>query len=402
MNATIILVVLTALVLTVTGCLTSPGGGDGTTGQAVSCIDSDTGADNYFERGIVQLEDASGNALCSATDTCIDSYTLIEFYCTEEGSYATRPPYACPTGTECRDGRCAQKTGGVLKPRYDCEGEDEYTMAFLLVESAEHPATDEFIETMDSIKDETARLFSLATRTFAALDTRSDVVVVTLDTDASAENMATAFYEQHEDMYDFLTVFTTFPLANTPSHLIITNKIVGIGLPVFDHADEYGSERLRGMNMLGDIGQYSVEEGSAAVLRYTSHQWGVFVNYEVGGETSSSFRSQLHPNQWSLRVVGSSPLGGAVWEAAGDGTFTAHIPDTMLYNDMDLYFMGILQPEDVEPIEFIESDFDPLYIIEGFTLSGTPTTISVQQVIAVEGARYCTVPEGDEPVVTVS
>ena len=67
--------------------------------------------------------------------------------------------------------------------------------------------------------------------------------------------IAQEFYLQHPDNFDFLIIFTTFEFNTSDPdsgdvlafHLGVQNQVSGIGLPVFDNTDFFGSEgRLLG------------------------------------------------------------------------------------------------------------------------------------------------------------
>jgi hypothetical protein len=71
------------------------------------------------------------------------------------------------------------------------------------------------------------------------------------------------------------------------------------------------------------------------------------------------------------------------------------------FSDFDLYFMGLLSQEQVQPLTLIDSSFDPLYLAPGMTLTGTPKTIIIQQVVSSEGQRSCATEYGEGTALTI-
>ncbi|MBL8952766.1 MAG: hypothetical protein JNK82_18440, partial [Myxococcaceae bacterium] len=63
---------------------------------------------------------------------------------------------------------------------------------------------------------------------------------------ASRERAARAFFATHDDAYDFLIVFPTFPaswgaIEVNGLHSLVRNAVVGIGKPLVDNGAQFGS-----------------------------------------------------------------------------------------------------------------------------------------------------------------
>jgi len=128
------------------------------------------------------------------------------------------------------------------------------------------------------------------------------------------------------------------------------------------------------------------------------HRWGAFVSAKVGTETIP-----LGPTHWARglqaaaafpfqRPTEASAMGGGVWQDNFDGTFTQldddyYVPATG-WSYLDLYLMGLISAAEV-PDFFILRNLVPA----GRDANGRPifkadrTKITIQDVIAVEGAR---------------
>jgi hypothetical protein len=128
------------------------------------------------------------------------------------------------------------------------------------------------------------------------------------------------------------------------------------------------------------------------------HRWSAFVSARANGETI-----RLGPTHWARglqapapfpfqRPTEASAMGGGVWQDNLDGTFTQldddyYVPATG-YSYLDLYLMGLIAPSEV-PDFFMLSNL----AAAGRDANGHPifkadrTKITIQDVIAVEGAR---------------
>src|SRR3989344_5948073 len=100
------------------------------------------------------------------------------------------------------------------------------------------------------------------------------------------ENISKKFYESYGDYYDFISVFSNFPLINLQGHYSIQNNIYGIGLYMYNGTEYYGSDgRLLGINYLGNNlfrSDTYLEQGVHATLHETGHKWCCFVGGNLG------------------------------------------------------------------------------------------------------------------------
>lgn len=109
--------------------------------------------------------------------------------------------------------------------------------------------------------------------------------------------IAREFFRTHPDEYDFLVVFTTFEFA-TPSstpgadalafHMGVRNDVEGIGLPIFDNSDLFGSDgQLQGYVDMAALSRYVTDPlnpGFELVLSTLAHeiqhQWCCYVELQ--------------------------------------------------------------------------------------------------------------------------
>lgn len=141
------------------------------------------------------------------------------------------------------------------------------------------------------------------------------------------------------------------------------------------------------------------------------HRWTAHAHYiDANGEEKTDLLGG-EGNHWSLYMDSEdSPLEGLNWEENPDGTFSAKTknpPYRFAYNDIDLYFMGLLDAREVKPWFLIENPYNCLlngqpgecprhtpyanYVNKGevrtLTVSGTKKVITVEDIIAAEGPR---------------
>jgi subtilase family serine protease len=223
---------------------------------------------------------------------------------------------------------------------------------------------------------------------------------------AARAELARRFFETHGDHYDFLVVFSNFEFATPGAQAVywgVRNDVDGIAIPRFENGPFFGSPgRLRGFVDMAALARYrqagvfSLTPGDPAfrntlnvVAHEVGHQWLAHVAYLDGaGERSLGLigRQDVH---WSTLLDSeASVMDGVDWAPNGDGTFTVRrVVDT--YSSLDLYLMGLLDPARVPPFALLRNpSFDPTHPFEeGQTIPAQAETITVEQVMAAEGAR---------------
>jgi Repeat of unknown function (DUF5648) len=226
------------------------------------------------------------------------------------------------------------------------------------------------------------------------------------------------FYQTHRDDFDFLTVFTAFPIVDPISQtpfsaysLLVNNDIPGLHLPDIDYSADFGSagnlEAVLNMNCFADPrygrGPYERLPGNndstmSLLAHETGHRWGarVQVDDDPGPRVHRSDlllgRSFSH---WSFYLdaptrMGCSSLEGNRWQFDGAGSFDS-VGATDGYSALDQYLMGIRAAAEVPPFFVVDgprifgADEPPLL---GVQTPGLPHWFTIQDVTAVEGRRF--------------
>ncbi len=230
------------------------------------------------------------------------------------------------------------------------------------------------------------------------------------------------FYKTHQDELDFIVIFSNFnyemlQTGTAAFYTPVKNDTLGIGLPWPNEAGSYGSRttgRLQGLIDMGNIASLESDpllpgfEKTLMILTHEQmHRWGANVKFldPATGMTSNAILSSdgMH---WNFFLdSNSSALYGNHWRDNGDGNFTSIAPEypiegianSRLYSPLDLYLMGIYDRTQVPPMLLIK---DPVIIEDpqpeispkvfpqiGVTVRGTPTFVTIDQIIAAEGER---------------
>ncbi len=241
---------------------------------------------------------------------------------------------------------------------------------------------------------------------------RNDVAVVELDgnydetlangdiNDGPRQAVAREFFKSHPDEYDFLIVWSTFPFETHEAKAFcmpVRNDVQGIGLPIFDNTDLFGSQhRLQAYVDMAALSGWTTDplslqfEETLIVLSHEMlHRWGAYVHLkQADGSLSAALLGQ-DGKHWSyLLDTDASVLYGADWRDNGDGTFTAGAV-LKFWSPLDLYLAGFYRPEQVPPFFLIDNPaVDPTQLSQtGAKVSGTRRTVTIDDVIAAEGPR---------------
>lgn len=222
------------------------------------------------------------------------------------------------------------------------------------------------------------------------------------DPGLAREEIAKAFYSVHEDAFDFIAILTDFDYAMIQPDALafysgVKNDIEGIGIPIYDGTADYGSAgRLQGTIDMGNLNALETDpaaSGFSFIMTTLSHEllhrWAAFVSYmDLDGNVRTDLLGK-DDSHWSylLDSQGSVQYGGA-WHDNGDGTFTA-LTCRKYFSDLDLYLMGLADKSEVAPMLLIQNPaIDPAALPEeGATISGTASYVTIDQIIAAEGAR---------------
>ncbi|MBI5075032.1 MAG: PD40 domain-containing protein [Nitrospirae bacterium] len=214
--------------------------------------------------------------------------------------------------------------------------------------------------------------------------------------------IAKEFYRLHKDEYDFLVIFSNFdvkmPEVDARAfYLHVKNDTQGIGQQIFDNSWLFGSNgKLHGTIDMGNITALMTDpleptfETSLDILSHElMHRWGSYVKFMTAQGVVSSALLGKDLSHWSFLLNSyGSVLYGNQWQDNGNGTFTS-IAARKYYSPLDLYLMGFIDKSQVPPMLLIDNpDIDPKQMPEtGITITGTPTYVTIDQIIAAEGER---------------
>ena len=217
------------------------------------------------------------------------------------------------------------------------------------------------------------------------------------------------FYTTHEDAYDFLMVWTNFPLELGRNAfafaLRILNTTSGLGLGSFDFARPLGSEgRLSTLVMMGDLNKYPADpqqvirdldpNTTLSVLgQEVGHRWLVGFRYPFETDPRSTILLGRDLGHWSFHFNSeASVMEGNEIRDNGDGTFTT-TDAVRRYGSFDQYGMGLRAPEEVPP-SFVVPDAERPALSHrpevGVSFSGTRLDVTIEKLIQANGRRLPT------------
>lgn len=220
-------------------------------------------------------------------------------------------------------------------------------------------------------------------------------------TDLDYVALINEFHQTHPDVFDLIVIFTDGPfLLGTGAFAFfspIQNDIKGIGLPTFDFSDIFGSKEVEGFLMMGNITKYPADPkqeflGTNNTLEVMGqemgHRWLAFPRAVINGVISSELlgRDDAH---WNFFMDSdASVMEGNDIQDNGNGTFMT-VASTERYSKLDRYLMGLIPPSQVPPFFYVQTGTggqgDAPEV--GRTFSGTRVDVTVNDVIAAEGAR---------------
>jgi hypothetical protein len=301
------------------------------------------------------------------------------------------------------NGSCSQFSENV-----DCESK-QYKMVFILLVKNPNDATSDRLTKLSWIKNEFSQDFYIATRNLASMDTKDDIYIMTDQPAFNAEvtypatpGITKKFYETHNDIYDFISIYTAFPTEAYQQHPTVVQNIKGIGLSLYDNSETYGSKgKLKGVNFMGSIDMYSMEKVAInGLLHETGHQWCCYVGDNFvrgqGGAKLEIIQQGIHFYKGlQFPYEGGCAMGSEYWISNLDGTFRVGGYDPKFaqkYHPFQLYFMGLL-PDAEYSTKFWIYDAGIPNVEEWNFASATPyKQVSVNDIIEVEGERECILP----------
>ena len=298
-------------------------------------------------------------------------------------------------GEKCPDDEiCPQFSENV-----DCESKN-FKMAFVLVAQNANDVTPERLNKLSVLKNEFSKAFAEATRNLASMDTSDDIAVIL----AQDINIFEKFYETHDDIYDFISIYYT-PLPNLPAsiqgHTPFVQNIKGIGMPLADGSNlNWAKGKLKGQNIMGSIDMYRLDSSSLplamnGLLHETGHQWCCYVGDNfAAGEGGAKLEViwqgiHLYVGLQTPDEEGDAMKAGR-WVPNNDGAYknrTLGVGPTK-YHPFVLYFMGLLPKEEYD-IKFQIFDAGGIDGMWNSERAIPYKEVSVRDIIEVAGERVC-------------
>lgn len=216
--------------------------------------------------------------------------------------------------------------------------------------------------------------------------------------------VASAFFDTFQDIYSHLVIWVDFPIdfgGAFAFHLGVKNQIEGIGRRLFDLSNLGGSDGvLESYLQMGSLGNYPTDPdneflGTNSTLEVlgqeAGHRWGSFVQFiDDDGRRSNDLLGRALAHWSFLLDSDASVLEGNDIRDNGDGTFTT-VESTERFSRLDQYLMG-LRPKKQVPDFFYVMDTSGVAQPGdgpqvGVVIGGTRVDVTIEQVIAAEGAR---------------
>ena len=236
------------------------------------------------------------------------------------------------------------------------------------------------------------------------------------------------FLAVHPDDSQFLVAYSTFDLTAGVGafYQSLSNDIAGIGykqaaeidavIPS-EFFDDTPNSQLTGFLHMNNWRNFLLEDQvtiddewiSLVFGQELGHAWLAFAYANLGQDPSKIMlgRSEAH---WNFYMhTDGSPVEGHRWLDKGNGDFEAVKLDKYQFSDLDLYLMGLMAPEEVQPWFVITDPHDCIdsskenmecapvdgfgFKADQYRVKGTRVDITIDDVIAAEGPRIPAYPD---------
>lgn len=212
----------------------------------------------------------------------------------------------------------------------------------------------------------------------------------------SIPDVATTFYSQFGDLYDFIDVIYEYSYFRNRNHGGVQNSVTGIGISVFDNTASYGSSgRLLGRSEFPIATYY--DGASPGYSHELGHQWINFVSvppldfaiphWPLSDLASGSMGWAHEPGGQGLQFNFDLVPSGADYELVAND-------NPKEFSDLSLYLMGLVPASEVES-HFVFNNQSQTPSAGGILL-GPVTTVNVSDVITHLGARVPAYPKAQK------
>ncbi|HEY2431824.1 MAG TPA: choice-of-anchor X domain-containing protein [Vicinamibacterales bacterium] len=224
-----------------------------------------------------------------------------------------------------------------------------------------------------------------------ATDRLVNVVDSAFLTDGNVKRIAQTFYRYYSDSFDFLSIVSTPSRFQNRSHATVSNGVQGIGETRIDTSAEYRSSgRLLGYSRFPVTSLY--DGASVGYSHETAHQWVNFLNF-------APYASGIP--HWPVSSMATGVMGFSIGGSGGEGgSFPCRIVDdgttvqlfglpqteSPVFNDVDLYLMGLLPASAVRPQVVFTGVTSPPSCT-GQVYAGAVARVGVDAIVAGAGQR---------------
>lgn len=201
---------------------------------------------------------------------------------------------------------------------------------------------------------------------------------------------ARRFYELMGDDYDFVARVNAATVFGNRTFERVRNGVKGIGVSVFDGGEWYGSPAtLQGIINFPSASFFDL--GAPGLLHELGHRWINFIGVPALEQGAPHWPvSDLADGIMSFNIPGSGGVGGSLLgplvPAGGtDLRIDCSLERDHTYRDLELYLMGLLPPEEVEP--HVVFDRQNQSFSCGSVWSGPTALVTIDDVIDAHGPR---------------
>lgn len=199
------------------------------------------------------------------------------------------------------------------------------------------------------------------------------------------------FYRWFGDDYDFFDIVYHPARFQNRTHFRVKNEVDGIGISRTNNTAVYGSSgRLAGISQFPIPGYFDGAENGH--IHELGHQWINYLGF-------APFAVGIP--HWPVSSMAGGVMGFSIGGTGGQGgTFACNVvdqngtivlnprPNEPVYNDLELYLMGLLPPDQVrQQVVFVDEAGVLSRGCSGQTYTGAVTRVSAQDVIARYGSR---------------
>ena len=160
-------------------------------------------------------------------------------------------------------------------------------------------------------------------------------------------NIINKFYTKFSDSYDFILLYQEKTEGWHGSYLGIKNDVEGIGLSLFDFANQYGSSgRLEGILLFGTNDVQLVADLNSTVMHEFAHRWGAYLS-----DPSLQLSDGSHWNN-NTTIIGMLNNCCFPFIHNSNGSFTHYCSFQFnRFAPLELYLMGALSKEELDTSE---------------------------------------------------